>query len=93
MPPLTAFWHLANFLAPAIGIGCIAAALAKLVWRPELKGVAWLRLSAGTGAAMAAVSVAGLLVLGRDGKMATYAAMAFVCALVLWWASRPKAAS
>ena len=93
MHPITALWHFVNFLAPAIGIGCIAAGLAKLIWRRDFKGVAWLRLSAGTGAAMAAVSAAGLVLLGHDGKMATYAAMVLACAFVLWWAGRPKPVS
>ena len=40
MGPLDAFWHLLNFFAPAVGVGLIAAALAKLLWRRELAGVA-----------------------------------------------------
>jgi len=37
--------------------------------------------------AMAGVFVlaAGLWAFGRDGKMATYAAMVLACALGLWW--------
>jgi hypothetical protein len=31
------------------------------------------------------VGAIGLLVLGRDGKMATYGAMVLACALTLWW--------
>ncbi|CAN5329495.1 hypothetical protein BH11PSE9_BH11PSE9_13460 [soil metagenome] len=86
MDPLGAFWHLTNFFAPAVGIGLIAASLAKLLWRRELKAVRWWPLSLWAMAGSAAVLVAGLLVFGRDGKMATYGAMVIACALCLWWA-------
>jgi hypothetical protein len=32
------------------------------------------------------VSLAGLVISGRDGRMVTYAAMTLACALALWWA-------
>jgi len=83
--PIDAFWHLLNFFAPAVGVGLLAGALAKLLWRRELKGVAWMRLAGWAAVASAAVLVAGLVVFGHDGKMATYAAMVTVCALTLWW--------
>ncbi len=84
MGPIDAFWHLANFFAPALGIGAIASALAKLLWRIELKRVAWWRLCRWTTGVSAGVLIAGLIVFGRDGRMATYAAMVIGCALTLW---------
>ena len=83
---LGAFWHIANFVAPAAGLGLIAALLAKLLWWRALGGVAWWRLAAWAGVAALAVGAAGLVVFGRDGKMATYAAMVLACASGLWWA-------
>jgi len=83
--PIDAFWHLLNFFAPAVGVGLLAGGLAKLLWRRELKGVAWMRLAGWAAAASAAVLVAGLVVFGHDGKMATYGAMVMACALTLWW--------
>jgi hypothetical protein len=74
-----------NFLGPAVGMGVIASTLAKLLWFRELKGVSWLRLAVPVFVASALVSVAGLVVYGHDGKIATYAAMVVVCALTLWW--------
>ena len=85
MGPLDAFWHLANLFLPAVGLGAIAAALAKLLWRRELAAVAWRRLAVSAGLAGAAVTLAGLVLFGHDGRMATYAAMAAACALTLWW--------
>ena len=79
------FWHLLNFFGPAIGLALIAPSLVKLLWRRDLKSVRWLRLCVWVFATGAAVSIAGLVALGHDGKMATYAAMVVVSALTLWW--------
>ena len=85
MGPLDALWHVANLFVPALALGALAAALAKLLWRRELAAVPWKRLAGPACAACAVVTVAGLALLGRDGKMATYAAMVLACALTLWW--------
>lgn len=85
MGPLDALWHLLNLLAPAVGLGLIAPALAKWVWRTELRAVRWHELALWTMAACAAVTVTGLVFFGRDGRMATYGAMVLVAALTLWW--------
>ncbi len=83
---LDALIHLANFFAPAIGLGTIAAVLVKGLWWRDLRGVSTLRLArwAVMGATLALVG--GLLIFGRDGKMATYGAMMVLCALALAWA-------
>ena len=85
MGPLDLWWHFANFLLPACGLGALSAGLAKLLWRRELAAVSWSRLAAPACLASAAVVVAGLLAWGRDGRMATYAAMVLACAFTLWW--------
>jgi hypothetical protein len=83
---LGGFWHLTNFFAPAVGIGLIAALLAKLLWWRALHGVSWLRLWLWASAPAALVSIAGLVIFARDGKLATYGAIVVACALGLWWA-------
>ena len=85
MGPLDVLWHVGNLFAPALALGALAAGLAKLVWRRELAAVAWQRLAGPASAACAAVVLVGLVLGGRDGKMATYAAMVAACALTLWW--------
>ena len=85
MGPIDALWHLGNLLVPALGLAALSAALAKLLWRRELVAVGWRALAASAAVANAAIVVAGLVVFGRDGRMATYAAMVVVCALTLWW--------
>jgi hypothetical protein len=78
--------HLANLLLPALLLGGIAALGAKGLWRRELQGTPWLRLAAwASGGALLAL-IGGLVLSGRDGSMATYAAMVLACAAALGWA-------
>jgi hypothetical protein len=85
MTILQALIHLASLLAPAVGLGLIAAALAKLLWRQALRGVPWRRLATAAVAAASLATVAGLVVLGRDGAMPTYAAMVAAATAALYW--------
>ncbi len=85
MDLLGALWHTLNFLAPAAGLGILSAAMAKMLWRRELRGVGLATLSAWAGGASVFASVGGLIITGHDGKMSTYAAMVVACALGLWW--------
>ena len=85
MGPLDAVWHLLNFFAPALVVGALAAVATKLLWRKSLAGVALTRLLLWSCGAGMLVTIAGLVLLGRDGRVATYAAMVFGCAVGLWW--------
>lgn len=85
MSPLDALWHLLNLFAPAVGTGLLAAAGAKLLWRRELASTSWRALAVSASLGAAVVTLAGLVVFGRDGRMATYGAMVVVVALTLWW--------
>ena len=86
MGPLDAVWHLLNFFAPAAGVALIAVSIAKLLWHRELAATGWLRLVAWVAGVAAGVLVAGLVVFGHDGKMATYVVLVLASALTLWWA-------
>ncbi len=83
--PLDAFWHVINFFWPAASVGALSAAFAKLVWRGELRGVRWNRLALWAFAAGSLSLLGGLLLFGRDGRMATYGALVAMTALALWW--------
>ena len=85
MEPLDALWHLGNLFMPALMLGLLSAALAKLLWRRELAAVTWRRLAVPAALACALVTLTGLVIFGRDGKMATYAGMVLACAFTLWW--------
>jgi hypothetical protein len=80
-----AIWHLGNLFWPALGLGALAAAAARLLWWRELRGQTWLRLAGPACVANCAVTLAGLVLWGRDGRMATYGAMLLACSISLWW--------
>lgn len=85
MGPLDALWHLMNFALPALGVGALGALAAKLAWRQELGRASWVRLAAWASGAGLAALVAGLLLFGRDGRMATYLLLVLASAAALWW--------
>ena len=85
MGPLDALNHLLNLILVPLALGALSAALAKLLWRRELAAVSWRRLAWPACAACALVVIGGLVLFGRDGKMATYGAMVAACAVTLWW--------
>ena len=81
---LDLFWHIANFVLPAVVVGALTAALCKLLWRKSLARHAWFTLAWQASAAGLAVLVAGLVITGHDGRMITYAGLVVACALVPW---------
>lgn len=85
MDPVTALWHGLNFLATPLAVALIAAALARLAWHRTLRGVPFSRLAGYTALAALAAWVAALVVQGREGTMAGYAALLVVVAAVLAW--------
>ena len=87
MDPLNLFWHLANFVLPAVGVGALTAALCKLLWRRSLARTPWITLAWQASAAGLAVLVAGLVITGHDGRMITYAGLVVACAAVPWFKS------
>ena len=84
MDALDLFWHLANFVLPAIAVGALTAAFCKAIWRRSLARTSWFTLAWQASAAGLAVLVAGLVITGHDGRMATWAALVVACALVPW---------
>lgn len=84
MSPLQQFWHLANFLIPAMATAAIAASLAKLLWRQELAGRRWWVLVFWSALAGEAAMIGGWIATGRDGAMASYIGMVAAVAMALW---------
>jgi hypothetical protein len=85
MDPVDAVRHLIHLFLPALGTATLAAGAAKLLWRRELASVAWTGLAAAGAAGGMAATLAGLLLLGRDGRMLTYGAVVVATAVMLWW--------
>lgn len=83
--PIDALLHLLNLFLPALGLALLSAALAKLAWRRELASTTWWSLAWPAALLCALTTLGGLVAYGQDGRIGTYAAMALVCALTLWW--------
>jgi hypothetical protein len=88
MGPLDLLLHLLNFLAPALALAAAMPLAARVLMPKVAASRSWIASAAIDFIAGAAVLAAGLLVFGRDGKMATYAALVAVVALVQWLLSR-----
>jgi hypothetical protein len=86
MGPLDALWHLLNFFAPAVGVGVITTALARLVWWRELRRSGFARLALWAVGGCSVGLLAALVIFERDGKMAGYALMLASGSIALWWA-------
>ena len=84
MNALDVLVHLLNFVAPALGTAGWLTVFSRLLFRQRTSaasmGVQFL-LNALAGVA---VLVLGVLLLGRDGKMLTYAALVLAMASVQW---------
>ncbi len=87
MSPLDAFWHIGNFFLPAWFVAGLVAALAKLLWRGELKSCSWRRLWLRGGVGGSLGLLLALALLGHDGKMLGYGLMLLAIALPQAWLS------
>ena len=85
MGALDVFFHLLNFVAPALVTAALSAGVCKLIYRRDLQAVSWIRLATGASLPGVVVLALGLWWFGRDGKMATYGALVVVQALALAW--------
>jgi hypothetical protein len=88
MGPIDFLMHLLGFLAPALGVALGVVLGARLMGGPAARAASWRRQLLVNFAAGSAVLVVGLWYFGRDGKMATYAALVAVVATSQWLLSR-----
>lgn len=88
MTALDLLIHLLNFSAPAVFVALILALLLRLALRnrSSARGL-WSQVAVNAAVGLV-VMVAGLVFFGRDGRMATYAALVVVCGSVQWWMLR-----
>jgi hypothetical protein len=84
MTLLSVLAHLAGFVAPALGVGLLlwAGLRVRRKGRPGFGAAAQLLVLCVAGLA---VLLAGLVFFGRDGKIATYAALVLAQGSVAWW--------
>ena len=77
------FWHVMNFLLPAWALALGITAWGSLQFRRQTQ-IRWIWRWLINALAGMGVLVAGLVLTGNDGKMATYGALVLVCATVEW---------
>ena len=80
--------HLLNFVAPAAFIALVLVFAGRYLGGRRTGVPRWWVQWALTFAAGVGVSLVDLAVFGRDGMMATYAALTVVCGTVQWLAMR-----
>ncbi|MEN9843689.1 MAG: hypothetical protein RLZZ612_1518 [Pseudomonadota bacterium] len=80
--------HLLNFLAPALFLGLVLPLLEAGLCKAKLSSRTWLTSSALYFSTTSLILLIGLFVLGRDGKMLTYAGLIVTNALILTWRTR-----
>jgi len=88
MGPLDQLYHLANFLAPAIAVGVLLAVAGPLVNKKNPAALGYIAQAAINCIACAVALGLGLWFFGRDGKMASYAALLVFAATSQWAGGR-----
>lgn len=81
---LTAVNHLLNFVLPALAVAVILVAGSRLVLWKKAKASGWLAPIALLFVVGCGVQVLGLVLLGHDGHLLTYAALVLVSASTHW---------
>jgi len=85
---LDQLYHLANFLAPAVVVGVLLALSGPLVSKKSPVALGFIAQTAINCIAGAVALGIGLWFFGRDGKMASYAALLVFAATSQWVGGR-----
>ena len=80
--------HLLNFLAPALWMAVLVTLAARFFKKKGSAALSVWAQSAINFVVAGSVLALGLWFFGRDGKMATYSAMALLCATSQWFMLR-----
>jgi len=84
MPPFAAINHLLNFAAPAMAVALLLVLCSHVFMRNMAKAHGWIAPIAINFVVGCATLGIGLALLGRDGRMLTYAALVLACASSQW---------
>jgi hypothetical protein len=88
MGPLDLLIHLLNFVAPAAVVSLLTVLMARLSLRKQAMPLVWWAQAAINFVVCVLALLGGLWFFGRDGKMASYAALLVCCATSQWWMLR-----
>lgn len=89
---LDVVWHLCNLFLPAWVVAALMAGALKLLWRDRARGMTWAQLALWGAAGGSMAAVFAVLLIGRDGSMAGYAAILLGVTLPQWgltWRASP----
>lgn len=84
MSPLLAINHVLNFAAPALAVAVLLVVFSHVFMRNMAKAQGWIAPVAINFVVGCAALAVGLVLLGRDGKMAAYAGLVLACATSQW---------
>lgn len=84
MPTIDFLNHLLGFIAPALFVGVVLAAGARVVWRKRAHLLPWYQMAAVNTLLGIVVLALGLVLGGQDGRMATYAMLVVALASCQW---------
>ncbi len=84
MGPLDFLFHLFGFAAPALALGLLMPLASRLVLRQHRVARGYWLQAAVVAACGALALAGGLVFFGRDGKMASYAALVLAAASAQW---------
>ncbi len=84
MGPLSAANHVLNFVLPALAVAVLLVLACRFFLRKRSVARGMLAQIAIIFVVGCAVLAAGLVLLGRDGKMLTYGALVMACASAQW---------
>jgi hypothetical protein len=85
---LDQIYHLTNFLAPALAVGVFLAMFGPFIVKNSVPNHGLIAQAAINCIAGSVALVLGLWFFGRDGKMASYAALVAVTATSQWMGAR-----
>lgn len=84
------FWHVAGLMAPALVLAPAMVLVSRALDRKAKPRLPWLAQTAINFGVCLGVLVAGLVLTGHDGRMATYAALVLASAACQAWLVRPR---
>ncbi|WP_295856490.1 hypothetical protein [uncultured Xylophilus sp.] len=84
MHPVAAFDHLLNFVAPALVLGMLVAAVSRFLTPKTAAAPGWTARAAINSIVGVVVLAGGLAVTGHDGRMATWALLVAAVATSEW---------
>ncbi len=88
MGPLDLLLHLLNFAAPAACVALLIASVSRIFMKKSPLAYSWWAQAAINFIVGLVTLTAGLWLFGRDGKMASYAALVVCNATSQWWMLR-----